>query len=741
MQNQWSFRTKSRLKAIDTTVKVSQVIGKKNSSWNPFYPSFTDETVVLVTEDKRTYETTKASADGNWNLTFSLRWLADDGSTTEVAKFKRAWMPWTLMFVTLWSDTLEWKQDNLIAWANIQIAADWKTISATDTIPNNATITIQKNWTDIESFTADESTNKTINITVPVTAADVSALPDSTKYWATIDMSINSSTYVVTLTLKDQDWNTLWSAQTIDLPIESVVVSGSYDSVNKKIVLTLQSWSTIEFSVADLVSGLQTEITSSNKLSADLVDDSSTTNKFVTAADLTKLSNTSWTNTWDQTASDFDIKDLADTTSLRTTWSGKQDALISWTNIKTINNQDLLWSGNITISWWSSMTEVTVSTAYWTAAKVGTTTAGNYTPSVWDLLLVNFVYWNTANSVTLNIDNSWAKNIEIWWANANRNTLNLVSSNTATNSYVLMTYDGTNYVTHSTANTSYTAGTWISISWTGVISSTSNIKVFYLASGSDLTTAQEAYDWQIWWKTAIVIYSDKPYIFTRENTVSMTFACFLYEELQEAGNSKTSLIRKVITLSVSSGTVTSISVNAWNNVMASVLKTDTDYVNPYTPQYNWSPTTKKYVDDNDTYIWSSAPSNPAQWKLWYDTVNDVLKTYDGTNWNSTGWGWSWDVSYSDFAWQTKSWATIELALNTYIDTPTADFTINAPSTIKDGMVYILRIDNWATAYTMTLWTNIDNSLNVSTALSANGTDQFVFLAFNWQLELQPEVSL
>jgi hypothetical protein len=72
-----------------------------------------------------------------------------------------------------------------------------------------------------------------------------------------------------------------------------VVVSGSYDDASKKIILTLQSGSTVEFSVADLVSGLQTEITNDNKLSADLVDDSSTTNKFVTASDLTTLSNTS----------------------------------------------------------------------------------------------------------------------------------------------------------------------------------------------------------------------------------------------------------------------------------------------------------------------------------------------------------------------------------------------------------------------------------------------------------------
>ena len=101
-----------------------------------------------------------------------------------------------------------------------------------------------------------------------------------------IDVSINNTTYVMTITLKDKN-NVTLSTGTVDLPLESVVVSGSYDSVNKKIVLTLQSGSTVEFSVADLVAGLQTEITNANKLSADLVDDTSTTNKFVTASDKT----------------------------------------------------------------------------------------------------------------------------------------------------------------------------------------------------------------------------------------------------------------------------------------------------------------------------------------------------------------------------------------------------------------------------------------------------------------------
>lgn len=189
---------------------------------------------------------------------------------------------------------------------------------------NDAKITIQKNGVDVESFTLNQSSDETINITVPTSAADVSALPASTKYAAALSLTINSSTFVVTGQLKDQNGDNLGTAQTIDLPLESVVVNGSYNSQTKKVVLTLQNGNTIEFSVADLVSGLQTELSASNKLnpayinydsthaavsdtekstwsskqnaidsshklSADLVDDSSSTNKFATQAQLDQI--------------------------------------------------------------------------------------------------------------------------------------------------------------------------------------------------------------------------------------------------------------------------------------------------------------------------------------------------------------------------------------------------------------------------------------------------------------------
>jgi hypothetical protein len=170
-------------------------------------------------------------------------------------------------------------------------------IAAASDIPtvNNGTLTIQKNGTTVNTFKANQSSDVTVNITVPTTAADVSALPSSTKYAAALSLTINSSTYVVTGQLKDQNGNNLGSAQTIDLPLETMVVGGSYDDEHKKIILTLKNGNTVDIPVADLISGLQTELSATNKLNPAYIN--------------------------------YDSTHAAVTDAEKTTWSGKQDAL------------------------------------------------------------------------------------------------------------------------------------------------------------------------------------------------------------------------------------------------------------------------------------------------------------------------------------------------------------------------------------------------------------------------------
>ena len=100
---------------------------------------------------------------------------------------------------------------------------------------------------------------------------------------------------------------------------------------------------------------IQRVIDSSHKLSSDLVDDTNKTNKFVTASE-------------------------------KTTWSGKQDALVSGTNIKTINNESILGSGNISISGGGTATDVQIN---------GTSIVSNNTANI----LTNTAYNSSSNKI------------------------------------------------------------------------------------------------------------------------------------------------------------------------------------------------------------------------------------------------------------------------------------------------------------------------------------------------------
>lgn len=232
------------------------------------------------------------------------------------------WGPQTLEFPC----SVVWDDSNISS-SSGDVGADYSKAEIDAMMSNKADIAdipavpitaIQKNGADITPV------GGTVDIIVPTTAEDVGALPDTTRYAAALSLTIDSSTFVVTGQLKDQNGDNLGTAQTIDLPLESVVVDGSYNSQTRKVVLTLQNGNTIEFSVADLVYGLQTELSetnklnpayinydsthravsdaeksewngkqdaidSSHKLSADLVDDTGATNKFATAEELEQI--------------------------------------------------------------------------------------------------------------------------------------------------------------------------------------------------------------------------------------------------------------------------------------------------------------------------------------------------------------------------------------------------------------------------------------------------------------------
>lgn len=137
---------------------------------------------------------------------------------------------------------------------------------------------------------------------------------------------------------------------------------------------------------------------------------------------------------------------------------------------------------------------------------------------------------------------------------------------------------------------------------------------------------------------------------------------------------------------------------------------------------------------SDTYITTSPWDTSDNRNLWW--VNDFWELKP--QWKDLELPETiWDVKYSDFNFVQLSWSSVELSISSAIE-PTSNFTIKAPAELKEWIVYTLRVKNWNTAYTMTLGEWITNPWDTDVTLTPNAIDQFVFLAVDWVLELQPE---
>lgn len=64
-------------------------------------------------------------------------------------------------------------------------------------------------------------------------------------------------------------------------------------------------------------------------------------------------------------------------------------------------------------------------------------------------------------------------------------------------------------------------------------------------------------------------------------------------------------------------------------------------------------------------------------------------------------------------------------------TPTANFWIYWSSPYTPWMLYIVRVETWGTAYTVTLGNTIRNPYNLSLSLTSNKVTTFTFLATSY----------
>lgn len=113
-----------------------------------------------------------------------------------------------------------------------------------------------------------------------------------------------------------------------------------------------------------------------------------------------------------------------------------------------------------------------------------------------------------------------------------------------------------------------------------------------------------------------------------------------------------------LTIQKNSANVATFTANSNTNTTANISVPTT--VAELSDASNYA--TKTYADNaaaGVVHAWATAPSPATEWMLWYDTTNDVLKTYDWTNWNATGkeytaWEWiailNWVDDYSAIKW-------------------------------------------------------------------------------------------
>jgi len=178
------------------------------------------------------------------------------------------------------------------------------------------------------------------------------------------------------------------------------------------------------------------------------------------------------------------------------------------------------------------------------------------------------------------------------------------------------------------AGWTYTAWDWIDIDANNEISVDStiakvddvNTKTFYLSSTSDLTTAQAAYDWHADWKNPIVIYNKEVYNVT--NSYTNYLELYAIPTWQETGSTASRVDKHRLSFYHTNWVVSTISYS--NSVVAEFLGLGSNYSEIYYPKYDWSPTTKKYVDDAIINNKPIAGNNI--------TIEEVCTTEQDTKW-------------------------------------------------------------------------------------------------------------
>lgn len=136
--------------------------------------------------------------------------------------------------------------------ATVATTGDYDDLTNKPTIPtvNDATLTIQKNGTDVETFTANSSTNKTANITVPTQASDIGAQEELVS--GTNIKTINGTSILGSGNITTPDDDTTYSISETDGTLTLTGSDSSTSSVGVVTDVEVNGTSVVTDGVADI---------------------------------------------------------------------------------------------------------------------------------------------------------------------------------------------------------------------------------------------------------------------------------------------------------------------------------------------------------------------------------------------------------------------------------------------------------------------------------------------------------
>lgn len=354
----------------------------------------------------------------------------------------------------------------------------------------------------------------------------------------------------------------------------------------------------------------------------------------------------------------------------------------AWQNIAIEN-------GKISTNW----IEVNVATANGTAAKVWTTTAGDYTPTKWDFLLVNFVNGCSVDNPTLNIDWSGAKAIRTGNANATKSTFALWTTANS-NIKALLYYDWTYYRCWSTTNSNTTYSAMSVSEWqTGTATSQRSMRADYLKQIIKYHAVSDtAYDSTWDWATSIA--PSKNAVYDKINSIDVV--------IPSAATSSNQLADKdYVNDWINSVTAYYITKDAQGNqwaTRAELFAATTFYSGgvvrvPTKNDYTIVLSDEQHDNATTRYIYNSG------WEYQY-TVNETAMTQaqlDAINsWITSAKVSTYDGYASTIAWKQAtlvSWTNIKTVNSTSL---LGSGNIAVQATISDLATIRTNATNWAT---------------------------------------------